>query len=908
MKLRLVPLEGKTARGAIAIIVICSMAFFVSLLDSSAIRSVWRRAQVPGALPTACCGFNNCGCIAENVTMEDCLTMGGYSLQSGFDCGACTPIGVGDCTYCEASFAPVCGGFCPGGQRCLPGFGCDASDPTLCAEYCECSPIDPGSSSSVQSSSVSSSSFRSSSSSQTSCAPTGGGCPSGFSCTLSLQSDCTCAAMTCSDPDDCCFETGGSCDAGLCGVGSCVRQVPCGFPSSDSSSSSTVSSGFSSTSSILPSSSSAGGVASSSSLGISSSSALPSSSSAASSSVTSNQSSSSTQSSSASSVSSSRSSHALSSTSSLSSSASSGQSLSSSIPIQSSTGPVPSSYSSSISIQSSTGTSSRSSSRSSSSSSSAGTSMRSSSSSSVHCDACTLGGGCALCGGAGEVCAVLTDGGTFGGGGYECFNLPGNHPEFTICDCGGSFSSASSSVPVCPGDLCSGPYDPNGDDVCASYDLICEELSEPPCARCIGGSFSSIIVQSSAASANCPGDLCSGPYDPNGDTVCASNGLLCEELSEPPCARCVETSASSSSTSSVAPRCGDGFLDPGEECDDGNPRNGDYCSVLCRWEGLERCANNIIEPPEQCDDGNTRDGDGCSRFCRTEQILGGPLCGDGLLDPGEECDDGNTGPEDGCDAWCRWEGFNRCGNHILEWGEQCDDGNLFNSDGCSTLCQREQTAPLSSCGDGRRAKTEQCDDGNPLDGDGCDRGCRIESFSAAAALLCGDGLRDVGEECDDGNLSNGDGCSSHCLFEQGRCGDSTVQRALGEQCEPSLHNASLPHCGDIVLDPVEFCDDGNLLRGDGCDEYCRRESDLFPQYSSTSSLPSLRPAASLTRPSHQAHPPPFATLQTFEPWRRGPTVRVPPHAPAGETGPAAMAVMAAGAAAGLGGMRGRRNT
>src|SRR3989339_38783 len=901
MKLRLVPLEGKTARGAIAIIVICSMAFFVSLLDSSAIRSVWRRAQVPGALPTACCGFNNCGCIAENVTMEDCLTMGGYSLQSGFDCGACTPIGVGDCTYCEASFAPVCGGFCPGGQRCLPGFGCDASDPTLCAEYCECSPIDPGSSSSVQSSSVSSSSFRSSSSSQTSCAPTGGGCPSGFSCTLSLQSDCTCAAMTCSDPDDCCFETGGSCDAGLCGVGSCVRQVPCGFPSSDSSSSSTVSSGFSSTSSILPSSSSAGGVASSSSLGISSSSALPSSSSAASSSVTSNQSSSSTQSSSASSVSSSRSSHALSSTSSLSSSASSGQSLSSSIPIQSSTGPVPSSYSSSISIQSSTGTSSRSSSRSSSSSSSAGTSMRSSSSSSVHCDACTLGGGCALCGGAGEVCAVLTDGGTFGGGGYECFNLPGNHPEFTICDCGGSFSSASSSVPVCPGDLCSGPYDPNGDDVCASYDLICEELSEPPCARC------------------------------------------------------VETSASSSSTSSIAPRCGDGFLDPGEECDDGNPRNGDYCSVLCRWEGLERCANNIIEPPEQCDDGNTRDGDGCSRFCRTEQILGGPLCGDGLLDAGEECDDGNTGSGDGCDAWCRWEGLNRCGNSIIEWGEQCDDGNLFNSDGCSTLCQWEQTAPLSSCGDGRRAKTEQCDDGNSADGDGCDRGCRIESFSvAAAALLCGDGLSDVGEEGDDGNLSNGDGCSSHCLFEQGRCGDSTVQRALGEQCEPSLHNASLPygctstcrflhrecgngipnlgeecdsgplnsnlpdapcrpdcslpHCGDIVLDPVEFCDDGNLLRGDGCDEYCRRESDLFPQYSSTSSLPSLRPAASLTRTSDQAHPPLFATLQTFEPWRRGSTVRVPTHAPAGETGPAAMAVMAAGAAAGLAWMRRRRKT
>ena len=696
------------------------------------------------------------------------------------------------------------------------------------------------------------------------------------------------------------------------------------------------------------------------------------------------------------------------------SSASSTQSHSSSIPIQSSSGSVPSSYSSGISIQSSVGTSSFRSLASS----------RSSSSSTGYC-----GNG---------VLDPIEDSQCEPSIGYDKCFFYGFVCDVSTCRCTPSSTSSSYSSSSCPGDLCSGPYDPNGDEICASIGLSCEELSEPPCARCIGGSSSSIIVQSSATSTSstsstlCPGDLCSGPYDPNGDSVCASYGLLCEELSEPPCARCIggssssiiivqssATSTSSSPTSpgcgnglldageecddsnwndgdgcddlcrietgpwcgndvldlgeqcddgnwddgdgcsrfcrdeaTLAPRCGDGFLDPGEECDDGNPRNGDYCSVLCRWEGLERCANNIIEPPEQCDDGNTRDGDGCSRFCRTEQILGGPLCGDGLLDPGEECDDGNTGPEDGCDAWCRWEGFNRCGNHILEWGEQCDDGNLFNSDGCSTLCQREQTAPLSSCGDGRRAKTEQCDDGNPLDGDGCDRGCRIESFSAAAALLCGDGLRDVGEECDDGNLSNGDGCSSHCLFEQGRCGDSTVQRALGEQCEPSLHNASLPygctstcrflhrecgngipnlgeecdsgplnsnlpdapcrpdcslpHCGDIVLDPVEFCDDGNLLRGDGCDEYCRRESDLFPQYSSTSSLPSLRPAASLTRTSDQAHPPLFATLQTFEPWRRGSTVRVPTHAPAGETGPAAMAVMAAGAAAGLAWMRRRR--
>jgi large repetitive protein len=32
--------------------------------------------------------------------------------------------------------------------------------------------------------------------------------------------------------------------------------------------------------------------------------------------------------------------------------------------------------------------------------------------------------------------------------------------------------------------------------------------------------------------------------------------------------------------------CGDGTLDPGEECDDGNTLRNDECSGLCRNEGI----------------------------------------------------------------------------------------------------------------------------------------------------------------------------------------------------------------------------------------------------------------------------------------------------------------------------------
>ncbi len=93
--------------------------------------------------------------------------------------------------------------------------------------------------------------------------------------------------------------------------------------------------------------------------------------------------------------------------------------------------------------------------------------------------------------------------------------------------------------------------------------------------------------------------------------------------------------------------CGNGVLETGEQCDDGNTLSGDGCSASCR---LEVCGNRILDPGEQCDDGNTVSGDGCSATCQRE-----PRCGDGVVDPGEQCDDGNTVSGDGCSSSCRLE-------------------------------------------------------------------------------------------------------------------------------------------------------------------------------------------------------------------------------------------------------------
>ena len=57
------------------------------------------------------------------------------------------------------------------------------------------------------------------------------------------------------------------------------------------------------------------------------------------------------------------------------------------------------------------------------------------------------------------------------------------------------------------------------------------------------------------------------------------------------------------------------------------------------------CGNGIVEPGEACDDGNEDSNDGCSGDCRSTEI-----CGNGYLDPGkgEACDDGNTVTETEC--------------------------------------------------------------------------------------------------------------------------------------------------------------------------------------------------------------------------------------------------------------------
>ncbi len=224
--------------------------------------------------------------------------------------------------------------------------------------------------------------------------------------------------------------------------------------------------------------------------------------------------------------------------------------------------------------------------------------------------------------------------------------------------------------------------------------------------------------------------------------------------------------------------CGDGILEPGEQCDDGNVLSGDGCSSNCQIENpnpcgvqpgqpglcasLSVCGNGIVTSNETCDDGNTVSGDGCAADCQSVErgwacrVPGKrctPVCGDGIVVGTETCDDGNTVAGDGCSSTCQIEPGSAClvpgqpcqrticGNGIVETGEQCDLGSkngIFygNGKGCSRTCTKEPIcqdstgktqACTTACGDGNIDPGEDCDDGNQLDGDGCSSTCRLEA-------------------------------------------------------------------------------------------------------------------------------------------------------------------------------------
>ena len=116
-----------------------------------------------------------------------------------------------------------------------------------------------------------------------------------------------------------------------------------------------------------------------------------------------------------------------------------------------------------------------------------------------------------------------------------------------------------------------------------------------------------------------------------------------------------------------------------------------------------------------------------------------------------------------------------------------------------------QAGPSTVCGNGTTEDPpEKCDDGNTVSNDGC-------SFPSCLPEVCGDNITnpDIGETCDDGNTAPNDGCDATCHLE---CGNGTIEGA--EQCDTSGESAT---CDDDCTDVS--CGDSNINQaaGEQCD-------------------------------------------------------------------------------------------
>ena len=162
--------------------------------------------------------------------------------------------------------------------------------------------------------------------------------------------------------------------------------------------------------------------------------------------------------------------------------------------------------------------------------------------------------------------------------------------------------------------------------------------------------------------------------------------------------------------SAAAPACGDGVVDAGEDCDDGNASDTDACLNTCIDAS---CGDSFVHSGvEDCDDGNSSNTDACLNTCANAS------CGDGFVRSAggfEDCDDGNTTGGDGC-RFCHFDFAGPVNDDDAD-----DDGIVDDDDNCPSNSNPEQE-DLDGDGFG-----DACDSKNDL-GSGLVRsaGCSLQ--------------------------------------------------------------------------------------------------------------------------------------------------------------------------------------
>lgn len=278
------------------------------------------------------------------------------------------------------------------------------------------------------------------------------------------------------------------------------------------------------------------------------------------------------------------------------------------------------------------------------------------------------------------------------------------------------------------------------------------------------------------------------------------------------------------------------------------------------------CGNGVLNAGEGCDDGNLMNGDGCSASCTCEAIVGVPSNNDcvnrEVVSDGNYCFDITSATTDGVvEAVCNFAfGDDNVHNDIwYNYTATCTGILVLDTCGGGNFDTRISVYSGTSCPPGAPIDCDDDDDdstglcGNTLESvllvpvtTGQVLKIRVGEFSAADSGLdllnidcqnpiCGNGTLEIGEECDDNNMVGNDGCSATCDLEGACClpngtcldnlleADCTAQPGVYQGDEVACVDVTCPVCGNGTVEAGEECDDSNTMNGDGCDSTCQNE-------------------------------------------------------------------------------------
>jgi len=195
-----------------------------------------------------------------------------------------------------------------------------------------------------------------------------------------------------------------------------------------------------------------------------------------------------------------------------------------------------------------------------------------------------------------------------------------------------------------------------------------------------------------------------------------------------------------------AANCGNGVLDPGEQCDDGRPASGDGCSSTCELEPCWVCpvpGQSCIPAPSGAacvDDGNLCTADVCDGhgMCSHDPVSGVVAC----------ADDGNPCTDDVCGAGVCTHPPVSAGSSCPDDGNPCTSGGTCDGNGACIYAMQPNDTP--------------CDDGSFCDGaETCHDGICISAGNPCGVCgTCDEAMKSCMAPKPDGTLcAEPEGCS-----------------------------------------------------------------------------------------------------------------------------------------------------